>query len=217
MPRSEKSTEIREQMKTCQGALVELETRAGIGKAAEKLRNAVPAYWTVYDEAEPYSDKKRELENSLERSHQEETDRRIRNLYFSVRDLELRKALIAKDREIGDLALHYWQQDLSDVARACEAAQKAHYWWLWASMWGIAFIAVGFRFFGLIGALGGALVGFFNGWRIQQEAVRDRAAKIAEAEQDLKEADQLWNKVRNQPQMFSQQEAKTGAPDRERT
>ena len=67
--------------------------------------------------------------------------------------------------------------------------------------------------FGLVGALAGLLVGFFNGWRMEQNAARERAAKIADAERTLKEAEQIWDKVRNEPQMFSRQEAETGEPD----
>jgi hypothetical protein len=205
---------IRERAKACHRALIELETRAGIGEAAEKLRKEPPSYWAIYDAAEPYSDEQRELVTAEETFHQKRNDRRLRDLYFSVGDLELRKALIAKEREAGSLALSYWQQDLSDVARRREAARAAHgHWWVWASIWGIVFIGIGFNFFGLIGALAGLLVGFFNGRRMEQEALRARATEVADAESDLNEAEQTWNEVRNQQQMFSQQEAKTGEPD----
>jgi hypothetical protein len=74
-------------------------------------------------------------------------------------------------------------------------------------------IGIGFYIFGLVGALAGLLVGFFNGWRMEQNAARERAAKIADAERTLKEAEQIWDKVRNEPQMFSQREAESGEPD----
>ena len=48
---------------------------------------------------------------------------------------------------------------------------------------------------------------------MEQIAARSRAAKIADAERTLKEAEQIWDKVRNEPQMFSRQEAETGEPD----
>jgi hypothetical protein len=124
--------------KACHQALVKLETRAGIAEAAEKLRTEPASYLSVYDAAEPYSDKQQELEEARETSHQEYITRELRNLYFSVPDVKLRKQMIAQVREGGDLALDYWQQDLTDAARASEAAQKAHdYWWAWASVWGI--------------------------------------------------------------------------------
>lgn len=80
-------------------------------------------------------------------------------------------------------------------------------------MWGIVFIALGFNFFSLIGALGGLLAGFFNGWRMEHEAVGARARALADAECKMKEAEQIWNELRNEPQLFSQREAATGQPD----
>jgi hypothetical protein len=90
------------------GALLitsELETRAGIAEAAEKLRKEPPNYLGIYDAAERDSDEQRELETAEERFHQEHTTRRLRDLYFTVGDAELRKELIAKDREEGRLNL----------------------------------------------------------------------------------------------------------------
>jgi hypothetical protein len=104
MARANKSKEIREQAKACHRTLIELETRAGIVEAAEKLRKDPPNYFAIYDAAEPHSDEQRELERALETSHQEGTDRRLRDLYFTVRDVKLRKELIAKEREAGSLA-----------------------------------------------------------------------------------------------------------------
>jgi hypothetical protein len=178
--------------KACYQALVKLETRAGIAEAAEKLRTEPGSYSYVYDVAERYGDKHRELLEEETTFHQETITRKFRKLYFSVPDAKLRKQLIAKSREEGDLALRYWQQELSDAAQARETARKAH---------------------DLVGALAGLLVGFFYGWRTEQVAVRDRAAEIADAERNLKEAEQLWDEVRNEPQMFSQLEAQTGEPD----
>ena len=89
------------------------------------------------------------------------------------------------------------------------------HWWVWASVWGIAMLALGFHYFELIGALGGLLVGYLNGRRMERESIRDRDAAVADAERDLKEAEETWNNVRNQPQTFSQREARTGEPDPE--
>jgi hypothetical protein len=209
-------SKIRERAKACHRALVELETRAGIAEAAEKLR-AEPAWYAgIYDAAEPYSDEQQKLVVAEESFHQERLNRRLRDLYFSVHDLELRKTLIAKDREGGSLALSYWHQELSDAAAGLDASRSAHgHWWVWASVWGIVFIALGFNFFSLIGALGGLLVGFFNGWRMEHEAVGARARAVADAECKMKEAERIWNEVRNEPQLFSQREAATGQPNSE--
>jgi hypothetical protein len=107
----DKLSEIRTQLQARQRALVELEARAGIAEIAEKLRTDPPHYEHVYNAAERFSDRQRELEEYEERSHQEKTTRRMRDLYFSVRDPGLRRALIAKEREIGALAVRYWRQE----------------------------------------------------------------------------------------------------------
>ncbi len=216
MPDSVKLNEAREQVKACHQELIDLETRAGIAEAAEKLRTKSPEYWRVYDAAESYSDEQQEIEEAEEKFHQERTTRRIRDLYFGVPDPEHRKELIAKDREEGNLALRYWQQELSDAAAKLDTARSTRkHWWVWASVWGIALLALGFHLFGLIGALGGLLVGYLNGRRMEHEALRARDSAVVDAERELKEAEETWNDVRNQPQTFSQREAKTGESDPE--
>lgn len=60
MPDSVKLNEARDRTKACHQELVELEIRAGIAEAAEKLRTEPPHYHLVYDAAEPYSDAQRE-------------------------------------------------------------------------------------------------------------------------------------------------------------
>ena len=118
----------------------------------------------------------------------------------------------------GTLALRYWQQRLSNAAVKLDKARltKKH-WWAWASVWGIALLALGFHLFGLIGALGGLLVGYLSGRHIEHEASRARDSAVVDAERELKEAEEAWNEVRNQPQTFSQREAKTGEPDPDET
>ena len=145
MSASTKLSEARERIKACHRELIELETRAGIVEAAEKLRTEPPSYFGIYDAAEPYSDEQRELERSEEAFHQQRINRRIRDLYFGIRDVELRRQLIATHREEGTLALDYWRQGLSDAAAKLEKARASHgHWWLWASVWGVALLALGF-------------------------------------------------------------------------
>jgi hypothetical protein len=211
---SSSKLKIRERSKACHLALVELEARAGIAEAAEKLREEVPRYDLVYDAAERDSDEQRELEEEEEKAGQERTTRRLRELYFAIRDAELRKQLIAKHREGGRLGRRYLQQEMYDAAaRLKTASSERKYWWVAASIYGIVLLGLGFHFFGQIGALGGLLVGYFNGRRMENEAFRERESAIAETDQDMKEAERFWNEARNHPQTFSQREARTGEPD----
>ncbi len=209
-----KLNEIRTELRSRQQALQELEARAGIGQTAANLRADPPHYEFVYDAAEPFSDRQRELEDHEEHSHQARTNRRLRELYFSVHDPELRKTLIAEQRRIGDLAILYWQQELALATARLTHAKSAHQkWWISASISGVLFIGLGFYFFGLVGALAGLLVGYVWSREIQRRAASDRESAIEEANRELQEAEQTWNEVRNEPLMFSKREATWGEPD----
>jgi hypothetical protein len=211
---SKEQRHLREQMKVFQKALAELEARAGIAEAAEKLRTEPPNYLGVYDAAERYSDEQRELESYVERSHEEDTNRRLRDLYFAVPDLDLRKELIAKHREEGNLALRFWQEEVSDATVRHRAAHStSERWWVAASLWGIGLLGLGFYLFGIIGAMAGLLLGYFSGRSMEASARRARESAVAKAEQERKEAEHTWNEVRNEPQTFSQREATSGEPD----
>jgi hypothetical protein len=152
----------------------------------------------------------REKENRTRRE-------RLRELYFRVRDEEFRKQLIAKYREGESLTLNYWQHDFYNVLAQLKIARsRGTHWSVGASIYGIIFLALGFHFFGQVGALGGLLVGYFNGRRMEDEALREHESAIADAKlysKDAEEAEEYWYEVRNRPSTFSQREAETGEPD----
>jgi hypothetical protein len=213
---SREQQKLRKRMKVCHQALAELEVRAGIAEATEKLREEAPDYLSVYDAAEPHSDEQRELEASVEKWHEVDKTRRIRQLYFTVPDIDLRKALITKVREEENLGVRFWQEELSDAAvRRSVAETTGSHWWVVASLWGVGLIGLGYYLFGIIGAMGGLLVGYFCGWSLQSSARRARQSAIAKAQEELKEAEATWDKTRNDPLTFSQREARTGKPDQE--
>jgi len=223
-----KLREIRERAKACHRQLVELEGRAGIADVAEKIRDEPPYFLGIYDAAEPWSDKQRELETAEVTLHQQHLSRRLRDLYFSVQDAELCKELIAKARQEGDLTADYFHQERANAAARLQVARQRldaakwgqTQWWSWASLWGVLLIGIGSYFFGPPGALGGLLVGYFNGRRLEHGAARARESAIADADRDrdeaergLKDAEEIWNRVRNEPQTFSRREVSTGQPD----
>lgn len=214
MPASKELAEIRKRAKACHQTLVELERLASIVDSAEKIRSEPPNYFAIYNAAERYSDEQRELKSHEEEFQQRRIRQRLRDLYFRVPDVELRKQLISQDREEGDTALRYFQQELTAAARNLDTARSARGdWWAWAAFWGIIVIGGAYYFFGLVGALGGLLVGYFNGRHMEREASHARATAVVEAERELKEAKETWDRVRNEPQNFSQREAITGEPD----
>jgi hypothetical protein len=188
----DKLSEIRTQLQARHRDLVELEARAGIAEIAEKLRTDPPHYEHVYNAAERFSDRQRELEEYEERSHQEKTTCRMRDLYFSVRDPGLRRALIAKEREIGALATRYWRQELDNAAGRLTAAKSAHRnWWLSAAVWGVLCIGLGFYALNRVGALAGLLVGYLWSHELRRRALSDREGAIEEADREFREAKQL--------------------------
>jgi hypothetical protein len=131
--------------------------------------------------------------------------------------LELRKQLISKDREEGEISRRFFQQELADAARGREMARAAHKnWWISAGVSGVIMIALAFYFGGPVGALCGLLVGYFNGCRLERHASRKREMAVADAQRELMEAEERWDTVRNEPQTFSQREARTGQPDAEK-
>jgi len=92
-----------------------------------------------------------------------------------VADIDLRKALIAKVREEENLGLCFWREELSDGAARLSAAEAiGNHWWVWVSLWVVDLIGLGYYLIGIIGAIGGLLVGYFNGWSLESSARRAR-------------------------------------------
>jgi hypothetical protein len=117
---------IRERIKARHQELVEMEQRAGIHEKAEALRNEPPDYFGFIAGLEWDSDERRRAETAAEEYHADRTVRKIRELYFSVADVELRKALIGKDREEEEAGRKYWEERLSYEIR--ESARASPHW-----------------------------------------------------------------------------------------
>lgn len=189
--------EIRERLVDRQRELAELEAEAGIADAAEKLRSEPESYERIY-----------------EISHEENINHNLRKLYFSVRDVGLRRDLIRADQEAADTLRQFWQQHLDDAADRQKAAQSANeFWWVWASICGAILIGLGFHFFGLAGALAGLLAGYLSSRQMEQSALRARQSAIADADSRFRYAAETWKEARNEKRKFSEREAKTGEPD----
>jgi hypothetical protein len=219
--RTMKSGEIREQIRARHKELERLEARAGIGAPAEQLRRASPLFKHARFARETDPDRRQELWIDFERRlHEEKTNRGMRELYFSVRDTDLRRALIEKEREIGHLSLRFWQEELNEAAaRLRDTETTGRYWWVSPSILGIFFIGGNYYLFGLYGAVlvGPILLVFF--WILlaqesHRQALPRREAAIEKANRKFKDAEKNWNIAKDQPQLFSPVEAMTGEPDR---
>lgn len=196
--------------------LIEIETRAGIADQAEQIRSTPPNYIGAW-QSRGDSTAQHEAEEEAEASNRVWRAQEIRKLYFAVSDLELRTALIAKDREWEKIICNWLQGELSDARRALAAAKLSHRdWWLWASVTGVLLISLGAQApDSTPGAMAGLLVGYFNGRRLEANAARARADAICAAEQLVDEAQSDWNRVRDQKPVFSSLEQQTGQRDTE--
>jgi len=82
--------------------LQDLEVKAGIAEKADNARSG-PRLPLHYDSDAPFLSARWKAEDEEERQDKQDYIRRaIRSLYFSVPDLDLRKQLIQKERELTD-------------------------------------------------------------------------------------------------------------------
>src|SRR5438067_1557289 len=102
--------EIRMRAQACHSEVQRLEFEAGINWKMDALRAEPPNFIFVYDVGERHSDEHRSAIDCERQSNADGFKRKLRDLYFSVADLELRKALMAKDRQEGEIALEFHQQ-----------------------------------------------------------------------------------------------------------
>ena len=91
-PRKRRSDAIREQGKALVDQRDELERKAGVHQLAEDARNSPFSHL--------FCDLPTRERNEAERSEAETTRRRIRSIYFSIIDSDLRCKLIAVDRKL---------------------------------------------------------------------------------------------------------------------
>jgi hypothetical protein len=194
-------------------ALQALEKEAGIFEHAEKIRSELAHYEFVYDVGERWSDERNAAIGAEEENHRALTTYRLRKLYFAVENREMRKRLIAQEREVGDRSVDYWRAELDDAVDGCgRAAQERQFWWIGAGIWGVLCIGFGYAYFGMPGALGGLLIGYIVVRMRERDALRARDTAIKRAETARQGAEGWWHEARNEPHRFSKSEAASGDP-----
>ena len=198
--------------RACYDAGIALEERAGIGEEMRRIRDIQPSYLGIYDIEDPAENMAAfEAVNAATGSRKL---RKLREVYFSVADLDLRKQLIANQREQHKLTLEFFREEVAEAHRKLAEAQRSGAnWWIVASIPGLACIAAGYGLFGIPGALGGALVGLFAGRQTEHNAKRNRDEAVAAAEEILKDAERTVVEVSKQPATFSRSEERTGEAD----
>ncbi len=194
--------------------LQELEVKAGI---TEKADDARKPSWGNIDSDTPYLSEKWKAEEEAEFQFERDYVRReIRSLYFAVPDLDLRKQLIEKARELTDNERYMFMTDVGAAeAELRQAKATGKNWYLWASLGAIGFVALGWSLFQLPGALVGALVAYFSGRYAENDAKERRDLSVKQGEDHLKEVRSINQEILNRDYTFTKYEAKNGEPDKE--
>ena len=146
------------------------------------------------------------------------SDSDLRRLYFSVRDKELRKELIAKYRDFLRHADGYTparQRDAEQDLRSVELKGFSPPW-AWPSAIVAGAVWVGWSFAAIPGALAGAVAGFFagNAYVSDRRNAHHREVAAAKAEvADLAKERARESHVFGNPLVFSDNEEQSGAED----
>lgn len=140
---------------------------------------------------------------------------KIRDAYFSVADLELRRRLISTERKLHEAWLRSCDDDIRkaerNVAKARAASDRPP-WEMAALIAGVC-VAVGYVGAGLPGTIGGAVVGFFLGQGTIANAKSKARQHLDSAEDLLKEAKADNEELAKRPEYFTVGEELTGERD----
>jgi hypothetical protein len=86
-------------------------------------------------------------------------------------------------------------------------------WWIYAAPLRALWVALGYHFFAIAGAIAGAVVAFFQGRYFENDAKLRRDSAVARAREALDEANKSLTKSLNQPAIFSRREKNSGQPE----
>jgi hypothetical protein len=143
--------------------------------------------------------------------------RRVREVYFAVADVEKRKQLIKLERELNKKVDHQQEDDLrhahSEVLKA-KAATTQQPWGL-AALIAVGCVGLGYYAYQLVGAIAGAVGGFFLAQGTIANKKSETAAVLEQAESDLADLKKAQHIGNLSPELFNHIEAITGKEDKE--
>jgi hypothetical protein len=187
----------------------ELEVRAGIKPQVERAREG--SLFPLGIEGERVSP---DLYFADESDY---TRRKIRQAYFSVADLDLRREMMQLQVKIEEILVSFGDREIEEKLAELSMAKAKVRRLPWGAGAAIAMgcFAIGSYSKGEIGAIGGAVFGVFMGlwfvWNSKGDAEKDREQAEADLEQARKD-----RKIENMhPPTFSRSEASSGEEDRE--
>jgi hypothetical protein len=180
-----------------------LEERAGIAKQVEDAQLG-----PMFPDLEATSDE-------YFRDVEDHARRKVRKLYFGVQDVDLRKQLIAKNREGDRLHEAVLAAQLQGAREAVARGQREADSQPWgkAGIMAVICVGIGAWLFQLYGAIGGALLGFFLGQSVVARARTERTEALRAAQAELDDEIKGQREVRLRPAWFNAEEARTGERD----
>ena len=140
---------------------------------------------------------------------------KTRDAYFSVKNKETRKKLVAAQRKVESRLRRSLEEDViranREVSLAAAKAQQQP--WGKAALVGVGAVALGYWVFGIVGALGGAVGGLFLGLGVISHARNYASSLFAQATHDLEQAKKKKEENTLMPEFFSNREEISGERD----
>lgn len=183
--------------------LAELESTAGI---ADKVERALQGHFIPISVSNP------ELADDEYAWNHDYARERMRDLYFAVADERLRTDLIQTRREVRRLRVKLADLNLEEARDRVKRERSR--WplvpWLGGAFVGVCCVIGGYRYFGTVGLVGGAVAGVLIGQGLAHQSKAERAAELAAAESELRDLVQHGREMADLPDYFTEREASTG-------
>jgi hypothetical protein len=208
---SSESNKITMRQYACQKEIASLVELAGIKNEVERaVQGPIPTITEV-----PFDSEEGKQETERYWEHRRRYFRlNLRKAVFSVRDVELRRLIIDKHYEYEEIMKNWFKQEALDCKLALEKAESVgNEWWIYAATLGVLWVALGYHFFAIAGAIAGAVVAFFQGRYFENDAKLRRDSAVAKAREALDEANKSLAESLNQSAVFSQREKNSGQPE----
>jgi len=141
--------------------------------------------------------------------------RKTRDAYFSVIELALRKKLVAAARKVESRYRQSLEEDFIAANRAVLTARAKTQRQPWgkAAIFGVGAVAAGYWAFGMVGAIAGAVGGFFLGQGIITESRNEANEELAQAAAELEQVQKDKTEQSLMPEFFGNAEEFSGERD----